>query len=118
MRPPRRIAGHSLRCKFIKIDLPHGLLLAANLEEIVPRVDARGMHVVEHQPNGIVADRMDFDDHDVALAADCLALLRGMTLDFRARTVDAEELGGKLERLAVVEGNAEHRLVLAKPHLR
>src|SRR6266853_2001868 len=117
LRPSGRIAGEPLAGKFIEISAPHGPLIAPEPGKIVPAEDSRGMHVVEHQPNCIVADRLDFEDRDVALAGDRLALVRGMSLDFGARAVDAQEFGRKFERFACVEDNREGRLVLAKPQL-
>src|SRR5262249_15608326 len=75
------------------------------------------MHVVEYQPNRVVADRLDFEDHDITLAGDGLALVRGMPLHLGARAVDAQEFGRKFEHLAGVERNREGRLVLAEPQL-
>src|SRR5260370_37682192 len=117
LRPSGRIAGEPLAGKFIEISAPHAPLIAPEPGKIVPAEDSRGMHVVEHQPNGIVADRLDLEDGDVALAGNRLALVRGMSLDFGARAVDAQEFGGKFERLAGVEDNREGRLVLAKSQL-
>src|SRR5258706_6016458 len=117
LRPSGRIAGEPLAGKFIEISAPHGPLIAPEPGKIVPAEDSRGMHVVEHQPNRIVADRLDLEDGDVALAGDRLALVRGMPLDFGARAVDAQEFGRKFECLAGVEDDREGCLVLAKPQL-
>src|SRR5882672_6356960 len=117
LRPSGRIAREPLADKFIEISAPHAPLVAPESGKIVPAEDSRGMHVVEYQPNGIVADRLDLEDGDVALAGDRLALVRGMPLDFGARAVDAQEFGRKFERLVGVEDNREGRLVLAKPQL-
>src|SRR5262249_11579105 len=75
------------------------------------------MHVVEHQSHGVIADRVNFDDRHVALAADRLALGRRMPLNLRARAQHAQEFGRKFERFAVVEGDGQHGLALVQPDL-
>src|SRR6266436_2549150 len=117
LRPSGLIAGEPLAGKFIEISAPHGPLIAPEPGKIVPAEDSRGMHVVEYQPNGIVADRLDLEDGDVALAGDRLALVRGMPLDFGAGAVGAQEFGRKFECLAGVEDDREGCLVRSKPQL-
>src|SRR6185312_14698950 len=72
------------------------------------------MHVVEDEPHGVVADRMDFEDLHLALAADELALVGVVALHFGARTFDAKIFGRKLEPFAIFERNRERLAVLAE----
>src|SRR6266436_5092819 len=76
LRPSGRIAGEPLAGKFIEISAPHAPLIVPEPGKIVPAEDPRRMHVVEHQPNRIVADRLDLEDCDVALAGGRLALAK------------------------------------------
>src|ERR1700674_2303691 len=115
-RPHGRIAGEALGGEFLKIVAPHAVLPAAELEEIVPAEDAGGMQVVERQAHGVIADRVDLQDRHIALAGNGLALVRRVALNFGARTVNAQEFGRELERLAGLERHAKRRLVLAQPH--
>ena len=45
--------------------MPTGSLLYAQLVQVVPGIEARIVAVVEHQLQGVVADRFDVDDGDV-----------------------------------------------------
>ena len=73
------------------------------------------MHVIEHETDGIIADRMYLHDGHVTLTTDGLTLVGGVALHFSARTVDAEEFGRKREGLSGVEDDGECRPILAKP---
>src|SRR4051812_27730494 len=92
-RSPRQ----PLAAKLVKIVLPVLVTVAAELEQVVPAKDAGRMQVVEHQPHGVIADRDDFQNRDIALAADGLALLRRMALHLGARAAHAQIFRGKLE---------------------
>src|SRR5437660_10748844 len=76
------------------------------------------MHVVEDEPYGIIADRLDLDNPDVLLAADRLPLGGRMALHFRARTHDAQIFRRELERLPAVERDGEHAAFVFQPYLR
>ena len=69
---------------------------------------------VEGEAHRIVPDRVDFQDHDVALPRHGFALVRRMPLHFRARALDPEIFGRKLKPLAAVERNREGLAVLAQ----
>ena len=62
----RRVSRHPLGGELVEIVLPILRLVAAELEQIVPRENAGRVHVVEHQAHGVVADRIDLQDRDVA----------------------------------------------------
>jgi len=52
------------------------------------------MHVVEGQPDRVIPDRQDFENHHVALAWNRLALVGRMALHLRAWAFDPKILGG------------------------
>ena len=89
-------------------------MAATKLGEIIPAVDAGRVHVVEGEPHGVISDRLDFGDHDMALAWHGLALVRRMTLHLGARAFDPQIFGGKLETLAILEGDRKRLAVLAE----
>src|SRR5262245_42034715 len=78
---PGGLAGEAFGRELVEIILPVGFPIAPELEQVVPAVDAGRVHVVEYQPDGIIADRMDFEDRDVPLAGDRLALVRRVALN-------------------------------------
>src|SRR5208337_426240 len=81
--------------------------LGRQLAQIVPGVQACVVAVVEYDPNGIVADRLDVDDPHVLLSEDLALLARRVPLDLGARTLDPEALGSQAHGHAVVEGDLE-----------
>src|SRR5262252_1899505 len=91
--------------------------LGAELEEIIPAVDAGRMHVVEDEPRRVIADRMHFEDADLLLSRDRLALIRRMALNLRARALDAQIFGAQVECLAVVESDGQRLAVLVQAQL-
>ncbi len=76
------------------------------------------MHVVEHEPHGVVPDRLHLEDHHLALAGDGLAFIRVMALHLRARALDAQILGGQREGAAALERDRERAPVLGEPDFR
>ena len=76
------------------------------------------MHVVEHEPHRVIADRIHLENGDVLLARDGLALVGGMALHLGARALDAQIFGAQVESLAVVEGDGQRLAVLVQPQLR
>src|ERR1700733_12987630 len=66
---------------------PPPILLATQFMQVFPRVDPRVVQVIEGQPHGIIADRLDPDDGDGALARKDLLLAPSVTLDFGARAL-------------------------------
>src|ERR1700733_3365581 len=114
-KTPGRIARQALDREVVEVVAPHALLLAPEPKEVFPTVDTGRMHVVEHQPHRIVADRLDFHNRYIAFTGHGFALLRGMTLHLGAGRLNAEELGGKFVRLAGFEGDAQRLLVFVQP---
>src|SRR5215211_7049958 len=66
-------AYQTLGVEFGQVVVPVLVLVDAEPIEIVPAKKARRVHVVEHELDGIIADRLDADDHDVFLARHRLA---------------------------------------------
>src|SRR5450631_4589839 len=73
------------------------------------------MHVVEPDLDRIVADGIDGEDRDVALAADGLALRFGMTLHFGRGAGHAQQFGGEAELAAIVKADLQRAAVLGEP---
>src|ERR1043166_1039715 len=114
LRLPRQTFGG----KLVEVILPVGVVMTAEVEEIIPTVDAGRMQVVEHEAHGIIADRLHFEDRDISLAGNGLALVGRVTLHLGARALDPQVLGGKSEALAAVEGDGENPAVLVQPDFR
>src|SRR2546422_636396 len=69
------------------------------------------MHIVEPDPDGIIADRIDGKNGHITFAANRLALGFGMALHFGGGTGHPEQFGGEIERLAVVKGDPQRAAV-------
>src|SRR5262249_47048266 len=80
----RRLARQTLHGELVQIRLPVFLVIAPEIEEVVPAVDPGGVHVVEHETDGIIADRVHLEHHDVLLARHGLALVGRMPLHLGA----------------------------------
>src|SRR5262245_42021376 len=87
------LARETLGGKLVSVLTPIGLVLASQVGEVGPTVDAGGMQVVEYETHRIVADGLDLKDRHILLAGDRLALVGRMTLDLRAGAFDPEKLG-------------------------
>src|SRR5262249_860638 len=109
-----RVARKSLDGQLVEIGLPVGALVAAEIEEIVPAVDPGRMHVVEHEPHRIVADRVDLEHHHVLLARHVLALGRRMALPLGARALHPQVFGRQLVALAIVEAHDQRSAVASE----
>ena len=75
------------------------------------------MAVVEHQPDGVVANRLDRADPDVLFAADDGFLPRTMALNLGGRAFNAEVLGWQGETHAIVEADVQHACGPVQPDL-
>src|SRR5688572_6117476 len=104
--------------QIVEILLPIGLPVLAEPEQVVPTVDPGRMHVVEDQPHGVIADRMHFENGDVLLARDRLALVRRMALDLGTWTLDPQIFGIELEAAAIVEHHSQRLAILTQTQLR
>jgi hypothetical protein len=71
--------------------------------EVIPGVQARIVAVVEHQLDGVIADRLDIADVDVLLAGLQHRLLGAVAAHFGRRRMHAQVFAGQFEALAVVE---------------
>ena len=65
--PGWRIARQILDGEFIQIVPPISRVVAPKIEQIVPSENPGRVHVVEHEPYGIIADRQHLDDANIAL---------------------------------------------------
>ena len=108
----------SLRLEFGEIVAPALGLPSAKRVEIVPAENPGVVHVVEAEPDRVVAHRVDADDLDIALAGHGLALGRAMALDLGGRAGDAQVFGREREARAVVEGDRQRAPVLGQAQLR
>src|SRR5512147_1086189 len=84
----------------VEIGLPAGILVPAELVEIFPAVDAGVVQVVEHETHGVIANRLDLHDADMAAAGDHGLLAGAVTLHLGRRALDAQQLGGQAEAAA------------------
>src|SRR5215470_4847535 len=113
----RLIPRHALRLQLIQIILPVARLVAAELEQVVPGEDAGRVHVVEGEPRGVIADRVDLEDRDLALARYGLALVRRMALHLGARAFDAQVFGRQRKAFAALEADRQGAPVLRQAQL-
>src|SRR5215472_19332689 len=89
LRCPREIFGREIG----KIAAPIFLVIAAELEQIIPTENSSRVHVVEDQPHCIIADRMQFQDFDILLSSNGPPFTRRMTLNFGAWAAHTEIFG-------------------------
>src|SRR5262249_36769997 len=97
------IAAEPLRLQRGKVGLPARGLLAAELVQIFPGIDAGVVQIVEDEAYGVVADRLDAKNAHMPATSDDLALAGSVALHLRAGALYAKILGGELESRAVVE---------------
>lgn len=102
------IAAKSFSFKGIQVALPKFILADAVIIERVPGEDAGVMEIVELDADGVVADRFDLEDTDVAAAGDDGLLAGRVALDFRRRAFDPQQLRRQREAPAVVEIYFQH----------
>ena len=69
------------------------------------------MQVVEVDADGVIADRLDIQDADMAAAGDDGLLARTVALDLRRRAFDPQKLGRERKGLAVLEVDFEDFLL-------
>ena len=108
----RRVAIDALLGEALFVLLPQLVLLRAEEVEVVPREDAGLVAVGEARQDGVVADRLERADLDLALSRLQDLLARPVALHFRRGRVDAHQLERDPERAAVVEAHLEHPALL------
>jgi hypothetical protein len=108
-RPP---AGKALLCKLGEIFVPIFLSIATEFEKIFPTKNPGRVHVIKGKPHRIIANRMQFEDLHILLAADRTSFAWRMSLNLGARTAHAKIFGGKIEAVAVVESHCEDLAIL------
>src|SRR5580692_1758770 len=114
----RRCARKALFRKLVEITLPIFFAILTEFEKIFPTKDSGRMHVVEHQADRVIADRMHFENLHRFLAADGAPLARRMALDLGARAAYAQIFSGEIKTLAAVEGDGERLAILVQPQFR
>ena len=82
----------------IQIGGPAAILFLPEFAQIIPGENAGVMQVVEHQPDGVVPDRLDADDADMAPPGHRLLLPRIMALDLGAWAFDAQDIRQAVRR--------------------
>ena len=103
--------------------MPDGVLVDAEAAQIRPAEDAGVVEVVEPDADGVIADRLDLEDADLAASGDDGFFLAAVALDLGGRALDPEQFGGVGDRQAVVPDDLEFllRLLMAdllRPVLR
>src|SRR5271165_3767448 len=86
---------------------------ARELAQVVPRIKPGVVAVVEHDPDRIIADRLDADEGDILLAGHDPLLARRMALNLGARALHPQSLGGQAGDPAVVEDDLQDPSLLA-----
>ena len=107
------IAAEAVLGQRVEIALPDPVLVAAEIVEIAPGEDAGIVHVVELDADGVMADRLDRHDADIAPARDDGLLARAMAMHFRRRAFHAQQFRRVLVGIAVVELDLDQLLRLA-----
>src|SRR6476620_6895496 len=87
----RSVAVQAPGLKIIKIILKTPLGVHPEIAQERPGIDARGMHIVEPDPDVVIADRINRENGDVALAANRLAFGLRMALQLGGGAGDAEQ---------------------------
>src|SRR5215471_16519528 len=93
-------------------------MLSSQLVQILPRIDAGIVRIVEQQPDRVVAYGFDANDADIALAGHSPLLVWSMALHLGARALHAQVLGGQCECRAIVERYMQHLPRLVEPDFR
>src|SRR6266446_2835239 len=114
----RPVAVETLGLEIVEVILKAPLGVLSEIAQKRPGIDAGGVHVVEAEPHRIIADRIDGENGDVALAADRLALCFGVTLHFGGRAGYAQQFRGKAESLSIVKCDMEGAAVLGEPDFK
>ena len=112
-----RLSAQALAGEIVEIVLPIGIVIAAELMEVVPAVDSGGVEIVEDEADSVISYRMELEDGDVLFARNGFSLLRRVALDLCAWTFDAEIFGGQAKDVAIVEHDADRLAILVEAQL-
>src|SRR5262249_45010605 len=85
--------------------------------QVDPGIDPGVVAVIEGEPDGVVADRVDLGNTNPSLAVDQLFLRRAVALDLGRGAFDAEIFRGIVEGRGVVEIDLEPLLGLLQANL-
>src|SRR5664280_814534 len=108
----RRVACDALFRQAFLVLRPELGLPGAEVVEVIPRKDAAFVTVGKDRLHGIVADRLQRLQPDLALARLQHLLARAVALHFGGRRVDAHQLERNAKALAIVETDLEHARAL------
>src|SRR5260370_15162023 len=111
----RPVPVETLGLEIVEIILKAPLGVLSEIAQERPGIDAGGVHVVEAEPHRVIADRVDGENGDVALAADRLALRFGMSLHFGGGTGHPQQLRGEAEGFSIVKCDMDGAAVLREP---
>src|SRR5258705_4226359 len=111
----RPVAVETLGLEVVEIILKAPLGVLSEIAQERPGIDAGGVHVVEAQPHRVIADRVDGENGNVALAADRLALRFGMSLHFGGGAGHPQQLRGETESFSIVKCDMERAAILREP---
>src|ERR1700733_2992722 len=112
------LAREAFLFKLAEIVAPILLAVAAELEQILPAENPGRVHVVEHQPYRVIADREQFQNLHILLARYGAPLARRVALDLGARAAHAQIFRGHIEALAAVESDRKSPAILAQAQFR
>ncbi len=105
------------RGHFSQIERPERVLLATELVEVGPCIEARRMAVIEDETNCIVADGLDIADVHVLLSGDEHFLTRPMSLDLGTGAMSAQILGSQFKGIAQIEFYSQDAAALLQAKL-
>src|SRR5439155_14891917 len=112
-----RIAAETLLLQRLQVRDEYLMGVLAEAVEIAPGVDASIVQVVELDADGVVADRLDAHDADMAAAGDDGLLAGAVALHLGGGTLDPQQLGRIAELRIVVEVDLQQLLVLLQADL-
>src|SRR5690606_2409406 len=112
-----RVAAEARLREIVEIGRPERLLLQAEFIKITPREQPCVVQIVEFYPDGVVPDRLQPHDADMAAPRNDLLLACTMALHFGGGAFNAQEFRRKLKSLAVREGDGENFFLAFQAHL-
>src|SRR5262249_25563539 len=93
--------------QLLQILAPQRLLVLAKPVEVLPRIDAGVVEIVELDLDSVIADGLELENADMHAAGDDLLLRRAMALHLGRGAFDAQEFRWIGEMRAVVEIDLE-----------